>query len=449
MQKRHLPKPVVPVIILALAVGLYFLINSLENKNSQQLSVSGTIEAVSAVLSPEIGGRVSEVFIEEGDTVSAGSPLFNVDGAVLQAQRKIASAALEFSRSSTATADAAAATARSNYEFALAAARIESTAARSAEWRMPNPTGYTLPGGSFTLVDLITAAQTEVDNAVEAKSESENSLNALLSDPANTRFVDAEKTLLIRRFAVQSALDVLNKASLSNNSDLYSTAQTAYNDAKTALDDAQAAYDDLKKTDFAVKVLSTRMHLVLATERVQAAQERLTSLSTGEYSLKVQTAKAALHQAEAAAMQAHQAVTQAEANLALLDVQLGKLTTFAPSNGVVLTRSIQVGEVLAPGAAAITLAQLDPLTITVYIPESEFGKLSIGQSAHLTVDSFTGVVFTAAVIHIADQAEFTPRNVQTTEGRKTTVFAVKLRVANPDGKLKPGMPADIVFNNGE
>jgi HlyD family secretion protein len=61
------------------------------------------------------------------------------------------------------------------------------------------------------------------------------------------------------------------------------------------------------------------------------------------------------------------------------------------------------------------------------------------------VDSFAGKSFTATVIHVSDQAEFTPRNVQTTEGRKTTVFAIKLRVDDPDGKLKPGMPADVVF----
>jgi HlyD family secretion protein len=61
------------------------------------------------------------------------------------------------------------------------------------------------------------------------------------------------------------------------------------------------------------------------------------------------------------------------------------------------------------------------------------------------VDSFPGQTFEAAVVHIADQAEYTPRNVQTAEGRRTTVFAVKLAVENPDGKLKPGMPADVSF----
>ena len=61
------------------------------------------------------------------------------------------------------------------------------------------------------------------------------------------------------------------------------------------------------------------------------------------------------------------------------------------------------------------------------------------------VDSYPGVAFTGTVVHIADQAEFTPRNVQTAEGRSTTVYAIKLDVPNPEGKLKPGMPADVSF----
>jgi hypothetical protein len=63
----------------------------------------------------------------------------------------------------------------------------------------------------------------------------------------------------------------------------------------------------------------------------------------------------------------------------------------------------------------------------------------------LTSDSFPGETFTATIIHIADQAEFTPRNVQTIEGRTSTVFAIKLQVQDPGRKLKPGMPADVVF----
>jgi HlyD family secretion protein len=106
---------------------------------------------------------------------------------------------------------------------------------------------------------------------------------------------------------------------------------------------------------------------------------------------------------------------------------------------------VEPGEVAVPGAPLMTLAKLDDLKITVYVPEDRYGSIQLGESAQVSVDSFPGQVFTATVTRIADQAEFTPRNVQTEEGRRTTVFAVELKVDNPDSKLKPGMPADVSF----
>ena len=95
----------------------------------------------------------------------------------------------------------------------------------------------------------------------------------------------------------------------------------------------------------------------------------------------------------------------------------------------------------------LTLADLGNLTITVYVPETRLNEIKLGQGASVTIDVASGEspVFTAEIIHIADQAEFTPRNVQTVEGRSSTVYAVKLKVTDPDGKLKIGMPADVVF----
>ena len=96
-------------------------------------------------------------------------------------------------------------------------------------------------------------------------------------------------------------------------------------------------------------------------------------------------------------------------------------------------------------ATLFVIADLSQLTLTVYAPEGRYGEVTLGQNVQVTVDSFPGQTFTATVSHIADQAEFTPRNVQTQEGRKTTVFAIKLTLDDTDGKLKPGMPADVVF----
>ena len=83
--------------------------------------------------------------------------------------------------------------------------------------------------------------------------------------------------------------------------------------------------------------------------------------------------------------------------------------------------------------------------LTVYVPEDRYGQIALGQTYPVTVDSFPGQAFDGKVTHIADQAEFTPRNVETVEGRKNTVFAIRLTLSNPDMALKPGMPADVNF----
>jgi len=107
---------------------------------------------------------------------------------------------------------------------------------------------------------------------------------------------------------------------------------------------------------------------------------------------------------------------------------------------------VEPGEMVSAAAAAFKIGKLFDLYITVYVPEEIYGTLSIGQMASLSVDSFPGESFSARIVNIADQAEFTPRNIQTVEGRKSTVFAVKLKLVDLLGRLKPGMPADITFS---
>lgn len=445
MHKKINPKIAIPVGIILLTAVVYALVATLSPSTKSVLSGSGTIEADSSVVAPEIGGRVAEIFVDEGESVSAGDALFRIDDTLLQAQARVANANLELALSAADTASAAVGTAQANYDLALAAALAESTLVRAQDWQAANPAGYSLPGGSFTPADWIAAARSELQAALDARSKAQSALDALAAKPESGEFITAEKVLLEARMRAQTSQDVLNKAANTNNQDLRVLAQEEFDAADAALGDAQERYDALKETDPALALIESRAALVLATERVQAARSRLNALFTGENALKVQTAQAALDQASAAAAQSQQVVAQARANLEVLSIQIEKLTVNAPLDGVLLTRSISVGEVLSPGAAALSIGQLDPVIITVYIPESQIGEIRIGQSATLSVDSFPGEEFTGEVTHVADQAEYTPRNVQTTEGRKTTVFAVKLQVPNTDGRLKPGMPADVVF----
>lgn len=138
-------------------------------------------------------------------------------------------------------------------------------------------------------------------------------------------------------------------------------------------------------------------------------------------------------------------IAAAEAQAQAVQHQIEKLTLHAPMDGVVLRRSIKPGEVAAPGAQLMTIGDIAHLTITVYVPEDRYGEIHLGQAATLQVDSFPTESFTTTVTRIADQAEFTPRNVQTAERHATTVFAIEPAVQHTAGKLKSGMPADVYF----
>jgi HlyD family secretion protein len=118
----------------------------------------------------------------------------------------------------------------------------------------------------------------------------------------------------------------------------------------------------------------------------------------------------------------------------------------SPIDGTVMERLIEPGELAAPGSPLMVVADLDTLTLTVYVPEDRYGEVYLGKTYPVSVDSFPNETFVGKVSHIADQAEYTPRNVQTVDGRKSTVFAIKLDLAPSGGKLKPGMPADVAFS---
>lgn len=97
------------------------------------------------------------------------------------------------------------------------------------------------------------------------------------------------------------------------------------------------------------------------------------------------------------------------------------------------------------GRPLLTIANLDEVTLVLYIPENRIGQVKIGQAVEVTVDSFPDRVFIGGIDSIAGEAEFTPRNVQTQEERVNLVFAVDVTIPNPDHELKPGMPADATI----
>jgi HlyD family secretion protein len=139
-------------------------------------------------------------------------------------------------------------------------------------------------------------------------------------------------------------------------------------------------------------------------------------------------------------------MTQAEAALAEAQSVLDDLVIRAPATGMITTRIVDVGEVVAAGSPLFDIVDLDRLYLKVYVPEKEIGKVRLGLPAQIYTDAFPNQPFLATLRYIASQAEFTPKEVQTADERVKLVYAVKLYLdENPDHRLTPGLPADAVI----
>jgi HlyD family secretion protein len=138
-------------------------------------------------------------------------------------------------------------------------------------------------------------------------------------------------------------------------------------------------------------------------------------------------------------------VRQAQTALDALRAQLDEWVIRAPVSGTVLSRFVHAGEVIAAGSTVLSLADLSQVKLTVYVPEDRLGEVALNQQARVTLDAFPGRAFEGRVTHIADEAQYTPRNVATQEERVNTVYAVEILLPNEQGLLRPGMTADAEF----
>jgi HlyD family secretion protein len=121
-----------------------------------------------------------------------------------------------------------------------------------------------------------------------------------------------------------------------------------------------------------------------------------------------------------------------------------------PIAGTVLTTYVEEGEVVRPGEPLYKIAALDTLTLRAYVSGAQLSEVQIGQRARVLFDDgpASQQARTGRVTWVADEAEFTPTPIQTKEERVDFVYAVTLRVPNPDGAIKIGMPGDVVFGSG-
>ena len=135
------------------------------------------------------------------------------------------------------------------------------------------------------------------------------------------------------------------------------------------------------------------------------------------------------------------------AQLALLEDRLTRSVVKSPQAGTVLATYVREGEVVGVGQPLLRLASLDTLELRAWLDGTQLAEVSLGQSVTVHVTAGDGALreFPGTGAWIAAKAEFTPTPVETREEGSELVYAIKVRVPNPDGALKIGMPADVSF----
>lgn len=200
---------------------------------------------------------------------------------------------------------------------------------------------------------------------------------------------------------------------------------------------ARVQVDQAKRTEEYASTEFDRIQRLLESGTANKQQMDKATYERDQAAIQARAAKAQVASLEAQ-------ITQADANIAQLKRQLRDCYPIAPVPGVITDKLIDNGELLAPGKAIARIARLDSVWVKVYLPSGDFAQVKIGDTARVSTES-GGQHFTGRVVWTAEEAEFTPKNVQTEESRADLVYAVKLAIANPDRVLKVGMPVFVTL----
>jgi HlyD family secretion protein len=429
---RALRGVVVVVVALAglAAAGLWML--HWRQAPSDDLAVTGTIEAREVDLSPKTAARITAVLVEEGARVRRGALIVQLDDAEWRAE--------------VARLEAALVRARAQLRDLLAGARREELDEARAQ----------VARAEAQLADLQAGARAEeIQQARQVVAEAEARLRDL---EAGARPQEVEQA----RSAVTSAEATRIWAERE-----FERLRRLHEQGLVAAADRDRAWQAFEVARMQERSAREGLALVLAGPRagqveaaraeVRQARERLRLLEAGPRPDQVEAARAEVRAARdrlalleagprpAQVDGARAQVAEAEAALAQARARLGDLRLEAPMDGVVLRKNLEPGATAAPGVAVVTLVDPADLWLRAYVAETDLGRVRVGQAARITVDAFPGQPFEGRVAEIAAQAEFTPRNVQTQKERVNLVFRIKIAITSPDGRLKPGMPADAVI----
>lgn len=379
---------------------------------------SGSIEAETVAITAELGGRVVDLKVDEGDLVKAGQTLVELDKADLLAQQTQLEVAL--------------ARAKANLELVSAPPRPEDVATAEAQLAQAE-----------TARDGARLTWLRIKELVNNPHELEAKINQAKAQVTQAEYNLEQAKVNLKRLEIGAEAASRSQTTvLGGNEGLvqYEATQYQVQAAQTGIEMAEVALAGAQKqVEHLIQIRDNPLPIIVqanaaeasyrqAEAAVLAAQANLAAVKAGPMAEDIDVARAQLREAETA--------------LATVAVQLAKQTLSAPRAGLISKNLVEVGELASPGTMLLELSDIETVDLTVYIPETQIGRVKLGQLARVTPDAYPGQSFEGVVSFIAHEAEFTPKNVQTREERANLVFAVKVTLDNADRRLRPGMPAD-------
>jgi len=375
------------LLVLAGGITLYFIFENKKNGEAA-ISVSGNIEATTVDVSFKIPGKIDKILVEEGDFVKERQLIATLEHQDLLAQKAKAEATLESTQSKIPAL-------LKNIEFQDEATQQEISQAQAA-----------VDAAKSRLQQLLAGSRPqEIQYAKAAVDQAQADMDKRKAD------MDRAKKLY---------------------QDNYISAQD-WDAARTAYEMALASYQKSQE-NYALVVEGPRKEEI-DTARAQLNQSEAALRLARTRRIQVDVLKKELATAQVQ-------VKEAASALGVIQTQIGYSNLFAPIAGVVLVKNTEAGEFIVPGGAVITLGDVAKPWLKAFINESDLGRVKLGQKVSVTTDSYPGKAYPGKITFISSEAEFTPKNVQTTKERVKLVYRIKVSLANPQMELKPGMPAD-------
>ena len=398
-------------VLLILTGGCQAEIPSLNTEDEVGAVASGTIRAREIRIASELGGRIQQIAVDEGDVVSAGDVLVQLDTTPWELELLPAEAAIETAKAElVATMAGPRASEVEGAEAALALAKVKRDGAYEA-WQR----ALDVLDDPQSLDSQIVEVQTQVRLAAQGVELAEAELQAAQLTRDQTREDTPE-----RRSADYQVV----------------AAQEALEAARADETTAQRALNTLWAIRQEPLGLIAQAHVAegefrAAEAEVAVAEARLADIRDGPLPEDIAMDRTA--------------VSKAQAEVDLLNLRIARSTLKSPVDGTVMVRVLDVGELAGPAVTICTVADLSEVRLDVYVALNRLGEVHLDQEVEVSVDSFPDRTFKGHVVRIDNEPEYTPRNVATKEERLNTFYAVEIRLWNPEGLLKPGMPADARF----